>query len=299
MTPPTIVFGREKKFRLGGTSFPTLEDFFLGPGSRTKYGYDADGNVLSQENKNAESLSNTYLYDAANRLINWVQGVTQMKTYSYDSVGNNIDSSLTGGKYNSDNEETTINNGGLQPAYDLAGNMQTLSNGDTAVYDAWGRLVEVDGTSGIVEQCEYDGTGRRVQVSTPTTVETDYYSGQQVIQSDTTVSSVLTRYQYVWSPRYIDAPVCRDTLNGDGTVNLNDRIFYLGDANYNVTAVAQYNAGSGTWQVAERLQLRSLRQGDGLRHELEPDRRKPVAGAHRQHDLLRRRELRHFHRPVL
>ena len=139
MTPPTIVFGREKKFRLGGTSFPTLEDFFLGPGSRTKYGYDADGNVLSQENKNAESLSNTYLYDAANRLINWVQGVTQMKTYSYNSVGNNIDSSSTGGKYNSDNEETTINNGGLQPAYDLAGNMQTLSNGDTAVYNAWGR----------------------------------------------------------------------------------------------------------------------------------------------------------------
>ena len=41
--------------------------------------------------------------------------------------------------------------------------MQTLSNGDTAVYDAWGRLVEVDGTSGTVEQCEYDGTGRRVQ----------------------------------------------------------------------------------------------------------------------------------------
>ena len=45
MTPPTIVFGREKKFRLGGTSFPTLEDFFLGPGSRTKYRYDTYGNV--------------------------------------------------------------------------------------------------------------------------------------------------------------------------------------------------------------------------------------------------------------
>ena len=62
--------------------------------------------------------------------------------------------------------------------------------------------------------------------------------------------SAPTRYQYVWSARYIDAPVCRDTLNGDGTVNLNDRMFYLGDANYNVTEVVQYNAGSGTWQVA-------------------------------------------------
>ena len=120
MTPPTMVFGREKKFRLGGTSFPTLEDFFLGPGSRTKYGYDADGNVLSQENKNAESLSNTYLYDAANRLINWAQGGTQMKTYSYDSVGNNIDSIVNGGRsITVDNEETTINNGGLSPATTL------------------------------------------------------------------------------------------------------------------------------------------------------------------------------------
>ena len=83
-------------------------------------------------------------------------------------------------------------------------------------------------------------------------VETDYYSGQQVIESDTAVTGgATTRYQYVWSARYIDAPVCRDTLNGDGTVNPNDRIFYLGDANYNVTEVVQYNPGSGTWQVAE------------------------------------------------
>ena len=80
---------------LGGrqlaNAFNPLEEY--------KYGYDADGDVSSQENKNAESLSNAYLYDAANRLINWAQGVTQMKTYSYGSVGNNIDSSLTGGKY--------------------------------------------------------------------------------------------------------------------------------------------------------------------------------------------------------
>ena len=229
----------------GANAFNPLEEY--------KYGYDADGDVLSQENKNAESLSNAYLYDAANRLINWAQGVTQMKTYSYDSVGNNIDSSLTGGKYNSDNEETTINNGGLQPNYDLAGNMQTLSNGDTAVYDAWGRLVEVDGTSGTVEQCEYDGTGRRVQVATPTAVETDYYSGQQVIESDTAVTgSGTTRYQWIWSPRYIDAPICRDTLDSNGNVEspTTGRIYYLGDANYNVTAVVQY--ASGSWAVAER-----------------------------------------------
>ena len=42
--------------------------------------------------------------------------------------------------------------------------MQTLSNGDTAVYDAWGRLVEVDNPSGVVERYGYDATGRRVEV---------------------------------------------------------------------------------------------------------------------------------------
>ena len=32
MTPTTMVFGREKSFRLGESSFQTHEDFFLGPG---------------------------------------------------------------------------------------------------------------------------------------------------------------------------------------------------------------------------------------------------------------------------
>ena len=183
-------------------------------------------------------------------------------------MGNNIDSTSTGGKYNSDNEETTINNGGLQPDYNLAGNMQTLSNGDTAVYNAWGRLVEVDGTTGMVEQCEYDGTGRRVKLTgsaangrPPSNRLLQRPAGDRERHGRDRRGT--TRYQYIWSARYIDAPICRDTLDGNGTVNLNDRMYYLGDANYNVTEVVQYNAGSGTWQVAERYSLRSLREGDG------------------------------------
>ena len=114
----------------------------------------------------------------------------------------------------------------------------------------------MDGTSGIVEQCEYDGTGRRVQVATPTAVETDYYSGQQVIESDTAVTGSGTpHYQWIWSPRYIDAPICRDTLDSNGNVEspTTGRIYYLGDANYNVTAVVQY--ASGSWAVAERYTM--------------------------------------------
>jgi RHS repeat-associated protein len=40
-----MVFGREKNLRLGEGSFPTPEDFFLGPGNRTKYVYDPYGAV--------------------------------------------------------------------------------------------------------------------------------------------------------------------------------------------------------------------------------------------------------------
>ena len=63
---------------------------------------------------------------------------------------------------------------------------------DTAVYDAWNRLVEVDNASGPIEKYSYDGTGRRIQVqsnftgSTAGTVQDDYLAGQQVIESDVT-----------------------------------------------------------------------------------------------------------------
>ena len=70
--------------------------------------------------------------------------------------------------------------------------MTTLQSGDTAVYDAWDRMTEVDNGSGIVERYPYDGTSRRIQIfsdfsgSTPGTVTDDYYAGQQVVESDVT-----------------------------------------------------------------------------------------------------------------
>ena len=153
-----------------------------------------------------------------------------------------------------------------------------------------GRLVEVDGTSGTVEQCEYDGTGRRVQVATPTTVETDYYSGQQVIQSDTAVTgSGTTRYQWIWSPRYIDAPICRDTLDSNGNVE---------SPTTGSTTSATPTTTSRPWCNTTRppavascraLHLRSIRHRDDLQARLERDADILVG---QQHDLVRRGDLR-------
>jgi RHS repeat-associated protein len=215
---------------------------------------DADGNI-TQEQESATgvpTVSTNYGYDAMNRVTGWTQG-SATKTYTYDSVGNNIASS-TGGSYNAANEETPASGVGLS-GYDLAGNMTTLSNGDTGVYDAWGRLVEVKNGSGqLVETMSYDGLGRRIATCNYSggvlQSSTCYYcSGQQVVE---TVHNGSPQYQYIWSPLYVNAPICRDSLDANGNIIAASRTFYLADANFNVTAVVGIPTGGGPWQVLER-----------------------------------------------
>jgi RHS repeat-associated protein len=179
----------------------------------------------------------------------------------YDSLGNNLSAS-GGGTYNLANEETPYAG---SSAYDLVGNMCTLQSGKTARYDAWRRLVGADSGQTIFERYEYDGTGRRIQIfrdyseTTPGTVVDDYHAGQQVVETREAVRSegVLgpsdVKYQNLWSPRYIDAPILRDTYSGTGEysqIQPAERVFYLADANYNVTGLVKYV--DSTWQVVER-----------------------------------------------
>jgi RHS repeat-associated protein len=234
------------------------------------YTYDRAGNRLSKENvvsKNQGTpvnLDETYEYDELDRLTEWTLGGSTQKTWTLDSLGND----LSAGSYSAANEETPTGMNGSP--YDAAGNMTTLKSGKTAVYDAWNRLVEVDNGSNIVEKYEYDGTGRRIRIysdfsggTPPTTaaLQDDYYSGRQVVESDkTTGYNLATKtgtaaggYQYIWSPRYIDSLIIRDTLATDRSAILTgDRLIYLSDANYNVTGLVKYDSGTGQWQVVER-----------------------------------------------
>jgi len=153
--------------------------------------------------------------------------------------------------------EMTPNQG--SSGYDAAGNMTTLQSGMTAKYDTWNRQVEVKDGEDIIQRNEYDGTNRRIQIfsdftgATPGTTQDDYYSGQQVIESRVTVDGDPdSGYQFLWSPRYIDAPILRDTLDSNGQIVAAERIFYLADANYNVTGLVKYNSGEEKWRVAER-----------------------------------------------
>ena len=71
-----------------------------------------------------------------------------------------------------------------------------------------------------------------------------YYAGEQVVETretDTVAAepeSLQPKYQWVWSPRYIDAPVLRDeNTDQDGLCDDTPRLYFLTDANMNVTTL--------------------------------------------------------------
>ena len=106
----------------------------------------------------------------------------------------------------------------------------------------------------VIGVYEYDGLKRRVKrhvdsqaPDSPNGIDTYihyfYNSAWQVLETrDTTTESdqpenLQPDWQYVWSPRYIDAPVLRDrNTDSDGLCD-DERIYYLGDANFNVTTL--------------------------------------------------------------
>jgi RHS repeat-associated protein len=136
-----------------------------------------------------------------------------------------------------------------QPAYDRDGNMTTLpqaaslANSFTCTYDAWSRLVKVvdSSTSQTVAEYQYDGRGFRVLRSgynTGTLSERRHYyynSAWQLLEERIEQSpipnpqSLIPSSQYVWGLRYIDDIVLRDRVS--------ERLYYVQDANWNVTAL--------------------------------------------------------------
>ena len=86
---------------------------------------------------------------------------------------------------NAQNEYTSVS-GATTPTYDANGNMTTDSAGLKYVYNAWNQVVAVKNSSGTtLETYEYDGLGRRIEVtnsSTSTTTNLYYSSDSQVLE---------------------------------------------------------------------------------------------------------------------
>ena len=229
------------------------------------YAYDADGNRTTQINSTNGNLDYQHTYDSIDRLTSATRNDGFHQTWGLDALGN-----FTNFNDNGANETRTTDpaneiqsiNDQATPAYDLAGNMITTPSplpsgagqGEGCTYDAWNRLVSVTGGAAPVAYY-YDGTGRLVETAASGGTTTySYYDGQNAIETrvnGTAASNV--QYQYVYSPLGDGkTPILRDsTFNGNAPTDTG-RLYYLTDANSNVTAVVGYNTTGVPWQVAER-----------------------------------------------
>ena len=113
----------------------------------------------------------------------------------------------------------------------------------TATYDAWNRLVKLVDGANTVSEYEYDAAKRRT-IQKPYTAgvldETRhlYYTEPrkwQVVEERIDASTNPDR-QFIWGLRYIDDLTFRDRdTTGNGA--LDERLYALQDANWNVTAI--------------------------------------------------------------
>ena len=121
----------------------------------------------------------------------------------------------------------------------------------TATYDAWNRLVKLEDDTNTITEYQYDGTRRRTLHKVYNTGVLDhtkhlYYNANWQLLEERRDANTSPKKQYTWGNRYIDDLILRDhDTNNDGT--LNERLYALQDANWNVTA---YINESGT--VLER-----------------------------------------------
>ena len=172
---------------------------------------------------------------------------------------------------NAANEIQSISGSWATPDYDAAGNIiYGPKSGDETtglhyVYDAWNRQVAVyedDGDStfepstddALIAEHEYDGQKRRIEKVLDDSATDYFYNAQwQLVEERQSPipnpQSLVSVNQYIWSQRYIDAPVVRlHDGNADGDVeDAGDSVrYYATDANFNVTTTITSVVGGGT-----------------------------------------------------
>ncbi len=228
------------------------------------YSYNDQGGLTSVTRGQLNSAHNAVLTGTEDFAQSWtLDGEGNWDQLQTDNNGDGWPDGGFAGSFDGANELTgAVGMWWGQPTYDRAGNMTTGPKpGDEAntplhfVYDAWNRLVKVQADASgqpgnTIVQYEYDGTGRLIVRAADTngggTLDTFthyFYAGQQVVETRDAASSsaqpenLQPAYQYVWSLRNVDAPILRDTYV-DGALSAEDRIYYLTDANNNVTALA-------------------------------------------------------------
>ena len=221
------------------------------------------------------NLDELYTYDGANQLTHRDRGVLNAgkdavtsknfaEDWTLDMTGNwptfkqdtdgdgtwNFNQSRT---HNPANEVTQIASSSDHVAYDRSGNMIRMPKpGDwgthyTFTFDPWKRLVAILDDTATVATYAYDGRNFRIARTAGGATRHYYYtSGWQVVEERIGSATTADR-QLVWGLRYIDDLVLRDrnadTDAGTGTLGssgsgLEERLYGLQDANWNVVAIA-------------------------------------------------------------
>ncbi|MDZ4847682.1 MAG: RHS repeat-associated core domain-containing protein [Pirellulaceae bacterium] len=239
-----------------------------------KYGYDRISNriwrvdIVAQAN--SHNFDELYGYDGMQRLEDFERGLlngghnaitspTFEQDWELDATGNwkNFaqtvppDSSqdiVQERLNNAVNELTDIDNTTgatwITPEYDRNGNSTLFpvpsdpTDSYTSTWDAWNRLVAIhDSSSALVASYAYDGQNWRI-TKTDSSVTRHYYysSGWQALEERLDTSTDPER-QFVWGIRYVDDLVLRER-DTDNNGTLDERLYALQDANWNVTAIA-------------------------------------------------------------
>ena len=182
-----------------------------------------------------------------------VATASRSQSWRLDALGNwasnTLDGTAQARSHNPANEITDLSDTANDPNYDSRGNMTADAN-LLYKYDAWNRLAEVRrrADNSLTATYKHDGTNRRIRKFLPAeggdaNVTYDYYYDFQWRLVEVRKNGSGSPYeQYVWSPRYIDAAVLRDR-----DVGSLERLYYLTDAQQNVTALTDPNG-----QVVER-----------------------------------------------
>jgi RHS repeat-associated protein len=167
------------------------------------YTYDSIGQVLSITD-NVNTASQTFQYDALNRLTQATGAAYGTKTYTYDEVGNIITKDGLTYKYGENGagpHAVTSLSDGTTITYDANGNMSTKSKSGEVMqyyYDAENRLTEVRKNMTLIAEYLYDGDGGRVQktsyATTVNSVQSGLSYGALLGNVQTTTTPVITKY---------------------------------------------------------------------------------------------------------
>lgn len=199
------------------------------------YTYDRNSNRLTKSNPWQPAHSESYTYDNLNRLATTNRNGSAHQSWNLDALGNS-NSVTTGGvtenrTHNSQNQLTQMGSNAL--AFDKNGNTTTDQHGRTLVYDAWNRLVEAKNGSTSLIRYEYDGLTRRIEEGT---VDQFFSAAWQVLEERN--ASNQTTASYAWSPVYVDAMIARDRNTDLSDADLEERLYVLQDANFNIMTIA-------------------------------------------------------------